>query len=241
MAVDQMLWEWSAETGACCWRFYRWKEATLSLGYFQPYEDRRRHPPSGNCPAVRRLSGGGAIVHHRELTYSFVLPSGHRLAARGLPLYHIVHSTLIDVLAEYGIVASLCGQPQHRKSQRQPFLCFQRRFAGDVLVGKAKIAGSAQRRSRRAVLQHGSVLLAPSPAAPELDGLSNLAGKPLGDEQLMEAWLEKLSRRLALSWRDEPLSDQQRRRAAALVDTKYGSDAWTRHRGQSAGSERAHS
>ena len=80
MAVDEVLLEWSAEQGGCCWRLYRWQEPTLSLGYFQPYDERRRHPASRDCPAVRRLSGGGAILHDAELTYSLVVPSGHPLA-----------------------------------------------------------------------------------------------------------------------------------------------------------------
>lgn len=233
MAVDEVLWAWSARTGRCCWRFYRWTPATLSLGYFQPYEDRRRHPASENCPVVRRLSGGGAILHDAELTYSFVLPAGHRLAARRLRLYQTVHTTLIDVLAQRGIAASLCAEPNRAAAaERQPFLCFQRRSPGDVLCGPAKIAGSAQRRSRGAVLQHGSVLLGRSPAAPELDPPSDLAEARTDVRQLTQRWLNELARRLALTWAAEPLSDPERRQAAALVHTKYGSDDWTRNRGR---------
>ena len=58
-------------------------------------------------------------------------------------------------------------------------MCFQRRAPGDVLVKGEKIAGSAQRRCRGAVLQHGSVLLARSPAAPELDGLKELTAQTI--------------------------------------------------------------
>ncbi len=77
MAVDEMLLEWSAAQGGCCLRLYGWREATLSLGYFQEYADRAGHGPSRNCPVVRRLTGGGAIVHDAELTYSLVVPGGH--------------------------------------------------------------------------------------------------------------------------------------------------------------------
>jgi len=230
MAVDELLWQWSAEAGRPCWRFYRWKEPTLSLGYFQAYADRRRHVASRNCPVVRRPSGGGAIVHDAELTYSFALPSEHPLAGRPVRLYETVHVTLVDVLADRGIAAALCGQSEGPIPGRQPFLCFRRRSPGDVLVGEVKIAGSAQRRSKQAVLQHGSVLLACSPAAPELMGLSDLAGGAFEADQLVEAWLEKLRRRLALRWTDEPLGDHDRRRADALVQAKYGRPDWTVHR-----------
>ena len=59
MAVDEMLLEWAAAQRGCCLRFYSWREATLSLGYFQEYRDRAGHGPSRKCPVVRRLTGGG--------------------------------------------------------------------------------------------------------------------------------------------------------------------------------------
>ena len=75
------------------------------------------------------------------------------------------------------------GEPSSFGAVRQPFLCFQRRAPGDVLVAGEKVAGSAQRRCRGAVLQHGSVLLARSPAAPELLGLKELAAKTIPVEE----------------------------------------------------------
>jgi lipoate-protein ligase A len=230
MAVDEVLLEWSAAGGGCCWRFYRWSEPTLSLGYFQPYDDRLQHAPSRNCPAVRRLTGGGAIVHDAELTYSLVVPGGHPLAVRRNLLYETVHASLIEVLADLGISATLYEQPDHRSRRRQPLLCFQRRAPGDVLVGPTKIAGSAQRRRRGAVLQHGSVLLGRSDAAPELAALEDLARERIADGQLADAWLEKLSRRLSVGWRRKPLSRQQRRRAAALAEHRYASARWVVNR-----------
>ncbi|MEN6493699.1 MAG: hypothetical protein ABFD16_05355, partial [Thermoguttaceae bacterium] len=170
MAVDEVLLEWAAETGGCSWRFYRWEEPTLSLGYFQTYDDRWQHAASSKCPVVRRASGGGAILHDLELTYSCVWPQEHHLAAGRLQLYEAVHASLVELLASYGVRASLCD-PALGQRATPPFLCFQRRSPGDLLVGPIKVAGSAQRRLRGAVLQHGSILLARSLAAPELDGL----------------------------------------------------------------------
>ncbi len=68
MAVDEALLEDAALERRCWLRFYRWQEPTLSLGYFQSYADRRQHPASSGCPAVRRTSGGGAILHDAEVT-----------------------------------------------------------------------------------------------------------------------------------------------------------------------------
>jgi lipoate-protein ligase A len=233
MAVDELLMHWAASSGGCCWRFYQWQEPTLSLGYFQAYEERQRHAASLGCPVVRRISGGGAIVHDAELTYSLAVPRGHRLGARRLHLYETVHQTLIDLLSERGIEASLCrGFGGGTGHARQPFLCFQRRAHGDVLASAIKLAGSAQRRSKGSVLQHGSVLLRRSPAAPELAGLDDLAETPVQVGQLVGAWLEKLSRRLALTWERQPLSESERHQAARLAETKFGADCWTRSRGR---------
>ena len=81
MALDEAL--LAPETPPTL-RFYQWEQATLSLGYFQPFEEMRSLPPELRAmPVVRRLTGGGAIVHERELTYSLVLPKGHRLLAGG--------------------------------------------------------------------------------------------------------------------------------------------------------------
>ncbi len=106
MAVDEALLGMAAagELGPVL-RFYQWSPATLSLGYFQRYTERAAHPPSEHCAIVRRASGGGAILHDRELTYSLVLPAGHALTARAEPLYRAVHQALIDVLAERGFAA----------------------------------------------------------------------------------------------------------------------------------------
>src|SRR5690242_18095105 len=74
MAIDEALLESAAGGGPLTLRFYQWSEPTLSLGYFQRYEDRSLHPASLDCPIVRRPTGGGAILHDKELTYSLALP-----------------------------------------------------------------------------------------------------------------------------------------------------------------------
>jgi lipoate-protein ligase A len=229
MAVDEALLEWSADQG-CCWRFYRWDRPTLSLGYFQRYEDRIEHAPSLGCPAVRRLTGGGAIVHDAELTYSLVVPGSHPMAADRDLLYRIVHTSLITVLATFGLNATLCEGPARSDRKRQPLLCFRRRAPGDVLVGGIKVAGSAQRRRRWAVLQHGSLLLRRSAAAPELAALEDLAGRAIREDHLAEGWLRELSSRLGMKWRSISLPERQRQRAVTLAETRYASARWTESR-----------
>jgi len=266
MAVDEALLTAAANDGQCALRFYRWQEPTLSLGYFQAYADRRRHEASVDCPVVRRASGGGAILHDIELTYSLAVPEGHPLAVGRLRTYRVVHEALIEALAQWGIEAAMFVPPPARtlhapreegeerfvtrsvtstlgatwsvtdtlgvaqgaaSAEHQPFLCFQRRAPGDVLIGGAKIAGSAQRRCRGAVLQHGSLLLARSEAAPELDGLKELSGRAVAVEELMQAWWERLAAALAITGRRGDLSEENRRQAAQLAAEKYASTAWT--------------
>ena len=232
MAIDEAMLESAAAEGQCTLRFYQWEEPTLSLGYFQLYADRWQHAASSRATVVRRLSGGGAILHDRELTYSLAVPTGHPLARDRLQLYAFIHICLIEALASWGIAARMVDRPGEKRSPNgspaaAPFLCFQRRTPGDVLVNGAKIAGSAQRRCRGAVLQHGSVLLARSPAAPELDGLQELKGKTLLADQLLDAWCEKLAGTLPITLRRGKLPEGPTRRAVRLAAEKYALPAWT--------------
>src|SRR4051794_22517252 len=80
MALDEALLIDAETSGVASLRFYSWREPTLSLGYFQRHTDRAGHAASAGCLLVRRASGGGAILHDRELTYSIALPQAHPLA-----------------------------------------------------------------------------------------------------------------------------------------------------------------
>src|SRR5436853_2225235 len=75
MAADEAMLETASERGLASLRFYTWTEPTVSLGYFQPSEGREQVPNLAALAWVRRSTGGAAIVHHHELTYSFALPS----------------------------------------------------------------------------------------------------------------------------------------------------------------------
>jgi lipoate-protein ligase A len=246
MAVDEVLLEDAIATDGVYLRLYRWSEPTLSLGYFQAYHERHSHVASLHCPVVRRASGGGAILHDQELTYSLAVSAGHRLGRRPDELYSRVHDTLGRALAGLGIAtrphgagdasladaASLAGTMSLVGSGAvtpSPFLCYQRRSPVDLVQGDRKIVGSAQRRRRGAVLQHGSVLLAASAAAPEVPG-PVYAGAPISTEALIHSWWSELAGEF--EWTAEParLADRQRRRADELVAGKYGREAWTRRR-----------
>ncbi|MBL9081234.1 MAG: hypothetical protein JNK76_05480 [Planctomycetales bacterium] len=233
MGVDEMLMERAAEAGTAVLRFYEWTPATLSLGYFQNAADRSGHEASRTAPMVRRSSGGGAIVHDRELTYSISLPTSHPLAADAETLYRNIHGTLLAALAEFGVAARL-NETATTPFAGEPFLCFQRRAVGDVLLDRFKICGSAQRRRRGAILQHGSVLLAQSPAAPELPGIAELAAVPSGgritSSQLVDVWTRIWRATLSPLEPYGELWAEDQARANLHASEKYGQDAWTNRR-----------
>ena len=227
MAVDEALLG-AADGGAVVLRLYRWGEPTLSLGYFQPFAARGEHVASAGCPVVRRPSGGGAIVHDDELTYSLALPADHPLAARRAELYGAVHGALVDALASLAIQARQASVRDAAGGGQPPFLCFERRAVGDVLVGHSKVAGSAQRRRRGAVIQHGSILLGRSRAAPELPGLSELTGRRVEPGTLADAWLEILRDRLGLCWTAGRIEPDILNEARRLRRDRYLAERWNR-------------
>lgn len=301
MAVDEALLETvgdgptsnAARVGmpAAVLRFYRWSPATLSLGYFQGASERAGHAASRDCPWVRRASGGGAILHDHELTYSFATAVANGLGGHEA-LYDAFHDTLVETLAAWGVRASrvpatppaasgatqsgptvadptltritmaektLAGtdsvgtgvivappgrpvaaanaavgassiSPSMGGANESAFLCFERRSPGDVLVAGMKVGGSAQRRNRGALLQHGSVLLRCSSFAPELPGIAELTGASLDPDVLRARWCERLAERLGLRWRPDGLTESERLRAAAIGREKFGSAAWTARR-----------
>lgn len=228
MAVDEVLLE-SAAAGITTLRFYQWQEPTLSLGYFQALDDREQHPASRNCSVVRRSSGGGAIVHDQELTYSFSCP------VQGLDtqqFYKEMHHSLRSVLAHFHIKAEL-WQADQRSVEGTPFLCFQRRSPGDMVAGDVKIAGSAQRRKRGALLQHGSVLLGTSRHAPELSSIGTELGIELRFDELVDQWCQILTERWGIKFEDGELGETEMARVGELESGKYANIDWTRRRNRS--------
>lgn len=226
MAVDESLLASAGRAGqGGCLRFYRWSSPTLSLGYFQRHADRQLHPSSLNCPLVRRATGGGAIVHDVELTYSLTLPVHDRVSTELRLLYDTMHSALITELATWGVTAERCSG-NCGDGRSEPFLCFQRRCCGDVLVAGAKVAGSAQRRHRGALLQHGSILLGRSVAAPELPGIRDLCNICIDPVELGARLRTRLASQMGVSFATSSLTKAEVAVAESCEQEKYGHDRW---------------
>lgn len=189
MAIDRQLLEAAERTGRAYVRLYRWSEPTLSLGHFQAGIDRNLHSASRDLAVVVRASGGGAIIHDHEWTYSIAMPVGRNKIGASKDLYDVVHGALVEGLRELGwdvsqwtkqcVVDGLAGSSDAPiacggSKLSEPLLCFQRRSCGDIVCEGYKVVGSAQRRLGASVMQHGSILCRQSAFSPELPGLSEL-------------------------------------------------------------------
>ena len=156
-------------------RFYQWSPAAVSLGYFQ---DLKKEIDIGACKnmgidIVRRPTGGKAVLHDKELTYSFVIRESHPLVNDSiLETYKKISGGIIRGLSYLGIKAELVPLREKLKStpsgneakSKIPHsdiksICFSVPSQYEVQVEGKKIVGSAQVRKREIVLQHGSLLI----------------------------------------------------------------------------------
>lgn len=181
MAMDESLLSLAIQRSVSIVRIYRWKHPTVTLGYFQGSTGAvSAENPFPSLPVVRRLSGGGAILHQHEWTYSCVLPPCHPARQNPSQLYQTVHLALIDLLIRCHAYCRLRGDSANTasagsKKASEHFLCFLRGNSNDIVHESGnKVVGSAQRRRMGAILQHGSVLMKASCHAPNLPGLLDL-------------------------------------------------------------------
>lgn len=251
MSVDQALLMSAEDKDCATLRFYGWSEPTLSLGYFQKYDDRKNHLGSSGCSLVRRRSGGGAILHDNELTYSLALPSTHRWSSQNSQLYDLVHELIISLLAKQHLTASLHrdakpfvvgeklqADQQPLRNQRpsavpfvssDAFLCFQRRTAGDIVMDGFKVMGSAQRRLKHSLLQHGSLLLGRSAFASELPGVAEL-GKPFDVQEFANSLADELGEKLKLNFARLGLREDEFEKAKEIEGAVFGRSNWNKKR-----------
>jgi lipoate-protein ligase A len=226
MSADEVLLH-SAASGVASLRFYGWSAATLSLGYFQPESLRHTDPRLASLPFVRRPSGGEALVHHHELTYALALPAGMPWQTKESWTCRM-HHILIDTLSRLGVKALSC--PPEGERRLNNFLCFQHFTPGDLLIGSAKVVGSAQRRQRGALLQHGGILLAQSPYTPALPGIRELSGRELSVREVRATILGAFTHQTGWSVVDGDWTEAERQHIADLAAMKYSQDTWNRKR-----------
>ncbi len=158
MARDTALQARAAKTSEAVFSVYSWTRPTLSFGRHQPasglYDVARIH--AAGLDVVRRPTGGRAILHNREVTYSVTAP----LEGAG-PLretYSRINRILLDGLERLGIHAGLAS-PSERASAPSIRPCFETPAEGELVADGGKLVGSAQWRDGGALLQHGSILV----------------------------------------------------------------------------------
>ena len=225
MGADHALLE-SAAAGVASLRFYGWQEPTLSLGYFQPSVPARAYPRLGELAWLRRPSGGAALVHHHELTYALALPPGAMWQPPGTPWLLRMHTILQSALAGLGVETNLCDEERKLGN----VLCFLHHTPGDLVLAGHKVVGSAQRKQRGALLQHGGVLLARSPHTPDLSGIAEVSGREITAEDLQTAVVGAFRRATGWDLVSATWSEREQATIAARIASRYTHPAWNEKR-----------
>jgi lipoate-protein ligase A len=255
MAVDEALLEvYAAGSGPPTLRFYTWSPPAVSLGYGQTIEadiDLAKCRALG-IDVVRRPTGGRAVLHDHEVTYSVIIREDDPRAAAGvLASYLTVSQALIRGLSYLGISAELLPLQGVASRSRQAVspVCFATPSSYEVAVAGRKVIGSAQRRAHGVIMQHGSIpmsldmdklgaVLGSSSSArrslqqavdyhTRMTSLQEAGGRPYEYAEVITA----LSRGFADTWEVKlvpgELTAEEEQLSAYLRATKYSSDAWT--------------
>ncbi len=257
MAVDEALAEAVAAGDSLpTLRFYRWQPAAVSLGRHQPVADvdGARLAERG-YELVRRTTGGRAILHTDELTYSVTAPlDDPRMAGGVMDAYLLMSNGLLTGLEGVGLAAQKAAGDV-RAGPDVSAVCFEVPSAYEITAGGRKLMGSAQSRRKGYVLQHGSLpltgditrlvdVLALHPA--EIDALrAHLAERACTLAQALQVLDDSpqldfrivagcmaagLAETLNVRWQPGVLSAGENRRAAELLRTRYTDPAWTNSR-----------
>jgi lipoate-protein ligase A len=237
MALDEALMHRARQSGEWVLRVYSWRTPTISLGRNQSARGRYdlERVRALGLGVVRRPTGGRAILHDREITYSVTAPVHDAGDLR--ESYERINALLLAGLHRLGVDAAVAA-PSRRAAVPSIAPCFDEPAAGELTLAGRKLAGSAQWRSDDALLQHGSILIADDQSllatlAPE--GPENIPSPAtLTDALGVAPELSDVAAALAGAVREleDPdartltLDDELRARASSLV-VRYVDDAWT--------------
>ncbi|CBE68253.1 MAG: lipoate--protein ligase family protein [Candidatus Methylomirabilis oxygeniifera] len=141
-------------------RFYAWESPTLSIGYAQRCDDIDLTAcRTAMVALVRRPTGGRAVLHQQDLTYSLILPLRPPWTTYSIAeSYRLINMCLLRGLERLGLKVTIGRRPRQAAGAPSPF-CFPAISQYELLVGGKKMIGSAQRRFPAALLQQGSILL----------------------------------------------------------------------------------
>ena len=250
MAVDEALLEsvWR-KTSLPVLRLYAWEPPCLSLGYAQPLPDvDLARLEAHGWDLVRRPTGGRAILHTDEITYSVAAPPDEeRLAGTVLEAYHRLAQALLAALQRLGLPAEIQEGSAAPSGPNANPVCFEVPSASEITVRGKKLVGSAQARRKEGILQHGSlpltgdlsriveVLAYPDEevrrraAARLLERAAtaeSVLGHPVSWEQASRAFQSAFQDVLGLEFKAEGLSAAELARVEELVRVKYSHPDW---------------
>ena len=196
-------------------RFYRWRSPALSFGYFGKFSDVAIYAAERDL--VRRWTGGGIVFHGDDLTYSIVIPANDpAFDESSIAIYEKIHRALADALNGVGERAVVAGGvdpggialSKHAAVSASGYNCFANPVRADVMIDGRKIAGAAQRRTRRGLLQQGSI-----------QGIT-----------MKTDLAEKFAQALSANCSEFEINEEVFQRARELAQQKYGTDSWLRRR-----------
>jgi len=244
MAVDEaILYAVAAGLAPPTLRFYAWQPACLSLGRAQPAGDvKLEELRIAGFGLVRRPTGGRAILHVDELTYSVVAPEGEpRVSGGVVESYRRISAGLIRGLELLGVGNLAADRRVQERSANGP-VCFEVPSDYEITAGGRKLVGSAQVRSRGVVLQHGALPLegdiaricaflkanaTPERVRARATTLMEALARPVSWEEAAAALEGGFAQALNLRLVPGVLTAEERAWVEQLYAEKYASEQWT--------------
>jgi len=250
MAVDEAILEHIGRGESLpTLRLYAWTPACLSLGHAQPFADvdRSRLKERG-WEVVRRATGGRAILHTDELTYSVIAPLNEpRVEGSVLESYNRLAQALLLAVKSLEIPVEMKEGKTNGSETPNP-VCFEVPSTYEITVNGRKLIGSAQARRKEGVLQHGSLPLtgdltricqalvfenesvredASRRLLTRATTVESALGREVSWETAAQAFIHAFEAKLGLSLRMGELSESESKRADELVREKYDHSSWT--------------
>lgn len=250
MAVDEAVLEAIANGDSLpTLRLYAWEPPCLSLGYAQHFSDvdLPRLLERG-WEVVRRPTGGRAVLHTDELTYSVIAPPEDPIVAGSLlESYNRIAAALVHAVQSLGLAVEIKEVIPGAHGHIHGAVCFEVPSAYEITVGGKKLIGSAQTRRREGVIQHGSLPLTgdlrritqalsfPDEAARERAAerlvqravtVESALGRPVAWETAAQAFVLGFETVLGLRLVQSELSASEQKRAEVLVREKYAHPSW---------------
>src|SRR5690625_1912560 len=159
--MDETLLNWHSEGKIPpVIRFYGWENPCLTIGQFQneqksiDFDGIRRH----GCDFVRRLTGGSAVLHDHEVTYSIIVSENHPKIPHSInEAYYVLADGLLKAYQSLGINATFAPPPRLGSGDDRSAVCFETPAIYEILADGKKLSGNAQTRQKDVLLQHGSL------------------------------------------------------------------------------------